>query len=108
MEKIDARNLILGVFLSITAAGFYDSVFYSSQSKTIEAYSSALASLVTFIITGIYFWVFFLRAKNKSGLEPIQALTENKKKEKEKKELEQPQETEQEKLKREFKQRVIA
>jgi sortase (surface protein transpeptidase) len=85
----------------------YNAVFYFLQGKKIETNSTLFASLLTFVGTGIYFWAFFVRGKTKKGFELTQkALAENKE-EKENKVLEQSEETEQEKLKREFKGRVI-
>ena len=78
MEKIDVRSLILGILLSLVVAGFYDSVSYFLEGKTIETNSASFASLVTFAVTGIFFWAFFVRGKNQNGFDLAQkALAKN-------------------------------
>ena len=107
MKEIDARSLILGVLFCVTAAVFYETVFHSLLAKTIYTNSLILASLVTITVTGVYFWIFFIRGKNGNGFELTQKTLVKNKEEKENKQLEQPEESEQEKLKREFKHRII-
>ena len=108
MKEIDARSLILGVLFCVTAAVFYETVFYSLLAKTIDTNSSILASLVTMTVTGVYFGIFFIRGKNRNRFELTQKTIVKNKEEKENNQLEQTEESEQEKLKREFQQRKIA
>jgi amino acid transporter len=97
MEKVDAKSLILGVLLSISVSGLYESVFYLLQGMTLEANSSSVATLVTFLIVLVYFWVFFLKTKNRGEPRTTHGRLGEK-----------TEESEQEKLKREFQHRVIA
>jgi hypothetical protein len=108
MEKIDARSLILGISLSLAAAGFYDAVSYFLEGKTIETNIASFASLVTFAVTGIFFWAFFVRGKNQNGFGLTQKALAKNREEKENNGLGWLEETEQEKLRREFHGRVIA
>ena len=108
MEKIDERILILGILLSLAVAGFYDAVSCFLEGKTIETNRASFASLVTFAVTGIYCWAFFMRSKNEKGFDLAQKALAKKREEKENNGLGWLEETEQEKLRREFHGRVIA
>ena len=83
MKEIDARSLTLGVLLCVTAAVFYETVFHSLLAKTIYTNSLILASLVTITVTGVYFWIFFIRGKNGNGFELTQKTLVKNKEEKE-------------------------
>ncbi len=96
MEKVDAKNLILGILISVAMSGLYETVFYGLQGLAVEATNSSVATLVSLVIVLVYFWVFFLRSENVGEHRTTR-----------KGSAENAEETEQEKLRREFKQRTI-
>ena len=68
-EKLDMKSILIGIMISLSVQGFYETIFYFLQGKFVEESASLFASYIVIVVVYLTYYLMDLTGYFKEELE---------------------------------------